>query len=152
MDHSRRAFVLAMSGLAAQAAAQETGSDSTRTLLSKTYSYAGLPVRVNGPNSSRRVFNGELHSGFAVEMHETELDAGLAPHPPHRHEHEEIVIVNQGTLDVMIAGKSTKLGPGSVAFIGSNDEHGWRNVGATKARYFLIAVGPDRGYRDRVGR
>ena len=30
---------------------------------------------------------------------------------------------------VTIAGRSANLGPGSVAYVASNEEHGWRNVG-----------------------
>jgi hypothetical protein len=27
-----------------------------------------------------------------------------------------------------------------VIFVGSNDEHGWKNVGTTPARYFVIEL------------
>ena len=53
------------------------------------------------------------------------------PHPPHHHLHEEMFLVREGTLEATISGKSTRLGPGSVAFVGSNDEHGIRNPGTT---------------------
>jgi quercetin dioxygenase-like cupin family protein len=74
-------------------------------------------------------------------MHITELAPGLAPHPPHHHAHEEMIMIHEGTLEVTIAGRSTKLGPGSVAYVASNEEHGWRNVSATRARYFVLALG-----------
>jgi mannose-6-phosphate isomerase-like protein (cupin superfamily) len=71
------------------------------------------------------IFNGELHSGFAVELHETELPAGEVPHPPHHHAHEEVILVREGTMEVTISGRSVKMGPGSVAFVASNEDHGW---------------------------
>jgi quercetin dioxygenase-like cupin family protein len=111
-------------------------------LPSKTYKYEDLPVRPsgNGQNKSRPVLDGKTHTGFRVEMHETELGAGLAPHPPHKHVHEEMVIVNEGTIEVTIGSAVSTLGPGSVAYVESNIEHGWRNIGKTRARYFILTL------------
>jgi quercetin dioxygenase-like cupin family protein len=123
--------------LAALPAAAQQGA-----LPSKTYRYEDLPVRpaANGVNKSRPVLDGRTHKGFRVEMHETELGAGMAPHPPHRHVHEEIVIVNEGTLEVTIGEAVSALGAGGVAYIESNVEHGWRNTGAGQARYFVLTL------------
>ncbi len=68
-------------------------------------------------------------------MHMTELPAGQAPHPPHHHEHEEMVMIVEGTLEVTISGRSVKLGPGSSAYVASNEEHGWHNTGTSRALY-----------------
>ncbi len=73
----------------------------------------------------------------------TELAPGEAPHPPHHHVHEEMVLIQEGSLEVTITGRSAKLGPGSAAYVASNEEHGWRNVGTTRARYFVLALGQD---------
>lgn len=123
--------------LAALPAAAQPG-----VLPSKTYRYEDLPVRPsgNGQNKSRPVLDGKTHTGFRVEMHETELGAGLAPHPPHKHVHEEIVIVNEGTLEVTVGAAVSTLGPGSVAYVESNVEHGWRNTGTSRARYYVLTL------------
>jgi quercetin dioxygenase-like cupin family protein len=55
-----------------------------------------------------------------------------------------MVIVRDGTIEVTIAGRSANLGPGSAAFVASNEEHGWRNVGTTRAQYFVLAFGQDK--------
>ena len=112
-----------------------------RPSASRTYRYEDLKVNTNGENRSRPIFNEKMHSGFGVELHETELAPGLAPHPPHRHDHEEMILIREGTLEVTISGRSLNLGPGSVALVASNEEHGWRNIGTTRARYFVIALG-----------
>jgi quercetin dioxygenase-like cupin family protein len=112
-----------------------------RPSASNTYRYEDLKVNTNGENRSRPILNEKLHSGFGIELHETELAPGLAPHPPHRHDHEEMILIREGTLEVTIQGRSVNLGPGSVALVASNEEHGWRNVGTTRARYFVIALG-----------
>ena len=62
-------------------------------------------------------------------------------HPGHHHQHEEIFLIREGALEVTIAGRSARLGPGSVAYVASNEEHGVRNAGDTRAEYFVIALG-----------
>ena len=52
-----------------------------------------------------------------------------------------MIMIREGTLEVTIAGRSTTLGPGSIAYVASNEEHGWRNVGTTRAQYFVLALG-----------
>ena len=84
------------------------------------------------------------HTGFLLDLHESELAAGDAPHAPHRHVHEELLLIREGLLEITITGKSTRLGPGSAAYLASNQEHGWRNVGTTTARYFVLALGDDK--------
>ena len=101
--------------------AAQTASAQTTALPSKVYSFDELPVKKNGANSSR----------------------GLAPHPPHHHGHDEMVILRQGTLAVTIAGKTTNAGPGSVIFFSSGEEHGMKNVGSENAMYYVIALGKD---------
>jgi len=124
-------------------AAATVASAQTHALPSKTYAFDDLPVRNNGANKSRAVLDGKTHGGFPVEMHITELAPGLAPHPPHHHVHEEMIMLREGTLEVTIAGRITNLGAGSVAYVASNEEHGWRNVGTSSAQYFVLALGRD---------
>jgi quercetin dioxygenase-like cupin family protein len=141
MEHSRRDFSFL---LPLVAAAEMKGQD--QTLKSRTYRMEDRAAPLPG-SFAHPIFNGELHSGFAVELHETELPTGQVPHPPHHHVHEEVILIREGRLEVTIAGKSVQMGPGSVAFVASNEEHGWRNMGTTTARYFLFALGPDWSYR-----
>ena len=139
MTYSRRDLCLLAAALAAPrgAAAQKTA------LPSKAFPYEELPVWKSGANESRPILSGELHNGCYVEVHQTRLAPGGMPHPAHHHLHEEMFLVREGTLEATISGKSTQLGPGSVAFAGSNDEHGIRNPGTTPTEYFVVAFGKD---------
>ena len=121
--------------LPALAAAQKS------PMPSRCFRHDELPVKANGDNRSRDVFNGATHSGFAIDMHETELAAGAMPHPSHHHPHEELMVLREGTLEVTIAGKTTRVKGGDVVYVASNEEHGWKNVGATRARYYVMALG-----------
>ena len=142
MDYSRRDLGLLLSGLAA-ANATTTAAAMSSTLSSRTYRYDDLPVTASGLNHGRAILKGDTHAGCPIELHETELAPGEWPHPPHHHVHEEMVMVREGTIEVTIAGHSANLGPGSVAYVASNEEHGWHNVGAGRARYFVLALGKD---------
>lgn len=135
MDCSRREIALLLPALAA---AQEK---KVPTLSSKAFIYEDLPVKENGANKGRAVLNGVTHGGFPVELHMTELGPGQVPHAPHKHAHEEIVMLRRGSLDVTIEGKTTRLTAGSVACVASGEMHGWRNPGAEPAEYFVIALG-----------
>jgi quercetin dioxygenase-like cupin family protein len=138
MDFSRRELAL----IPFLAAAQSVEGAAT-VLPSKAYKFEDLPIKVSGQNRTRAVLNGATHSGFPVEVHLTELGPGQAPHPPHHHSHEEMILIQQGTVEVTISGNSTTLGPGSSAYVASNEEHGWRNVGTENAQYFVIALGAE---------
>jgi len=100
-------------------------------------------VRVNGENKSRAVMKGETHSGFQIELHMTELGPGQAPHGPHKHVHEELLMLKDGSLDVTISGQTTHVTAGSIVYVASNEMHGWRNPGTDRAQYFVIALGND---------
>ena len=137
MTCSRRDLALL---LPAVAAAQEKAQKPM--LPSKSFKYEDLPVKESGQNKQRAVLNGATHSGFVVEMHMTELGPGQAPHAPHKHVHEEMVMLQTGQLDVTIEGKTTRLTPGSSAYVASNELHGWKNPGTERAQYFVVALGP----------
>lgn len=74
------------------------------------------------------------------ECHVTTLRAGEAPHAPHRHPDEEIVLVHEGQLDVTINGATTRATPGTIIFVSSGDLHGWRNAGDTTATYYVMRL------------
>jgi quercetin dioxygenase-like cupin family protein len=95
--------------------------------------FEDLPVQSGGGRAFRRILEGKTHSGFGIEIHETELASGAMPHPPHHHAHEEAFLIREGTLEVTISNRASRLGPGSVAYVASNEEHGLRNAGATRA-------------------
>lgn len=138
MAYSRRQLGLLLQALAAGAASSED-----KVLTSKMFAFEELAVKQSGKNRQRAVLDGLTHKGFRIEAHHTELAPGEAPHAPHHHDREEMVIIREGTMEVTIQGKSRKLGPGSLVLIGSGEEHGWRNVGSTQAHYVVIALGRD---------
>ena len=136
MNHTRRDLGALIPALLAA-----RGSAGAKTLPSKAYPFDELPMKTRGDNQTRAVFDGETHSGYPIELHITNLPPGGAPHPPHHHVHEEMILIQEGTMEVTISGRTTRLGPGSAAYVASNEVHGWRNAGATRAQYFVLAIG-----------
>jgi quercetin dioxygenase-like cupin family protein len=77
-----------------------------------------------------------------LEIHVTTLAAGRSPHPPHRHAHEELMVVRSGTLEVLQNGATRRAGPGAVIFEASNELHGLHNPGPDSATYVVIRIDP----------
>jgi quercetin dioxygenase-like cupin family protein len=140
---TRRDLSLLLPILASAAVAQD--KQGKKMLPSAAFKFDELPVKASGENRTRAVLNGVTHKGSAVELHLTDLGPGMAPHAPHKHPHEEMVLVQTGELEVTIGGNTTRLTPGSVAFVASNEEHGWKNPTTGRTQYFVIALGENQG-------
>jgi len=138
MKYSRREVCLWIPALMAS-----HGLAAEAPIPSNAFRFDDLPAEFEDGNSFRRILKGKTHTGYEIEIHETDLAPGAMPHPAHHHAHEEVFLVREGTIEVTIAGRASSLGPGSVAYVASNDEHGIRNAGSTHAQYFVVALGTE---------
>jgi mannose-6-phosphate isomerase-like protein (cupin superfamily) len=120
---------------------QNSPSAAQSPLPSAVYPFDDLPVRTANGVEFRDVLKGRLATGESLEVHETTLPPGGAPHPPHHHLHSEMWLIREGTVELAVGSKTYRLGPGSVGFVHSNDEHGIKNLGPTPAVYFVVAIG-----------
>jgi mannose-6-phosphate isomerase-like protein (cupin superfamily) len=136
--YSRRNFGLLLPALAAN---RLPAQESSKRLPSKMFKFEDLPVKMNPTSNGHAVLDGETHSGIPVEVHVTELPAGASPHPPHKHVHEEMFLIQAGVLDATVNGKTQRLTPGSVCYVNSNELHGVHNPGPDRAEYFVVALG-----------
>ncbi len=124
---------------APQAGAQASAS---KVLPSAVFEFDSLPVKTSATSVGRAIMKGKLATGESIEVHETTLQPGGSPHPPHHHEHSEMWLIREGTVEITILGKTSRVGPGGLAFVKSNEEHGITNPGDQQAVYFVVAVGP----------
>jgi mannose-6-phosphate isomerase-like protein (cupin superfamily) len=52
------------------------------------------------------------------------LKAGMTPHAPHQHPEEEIMLVTEGEGEILVDGKTTRVGPGSMMYCAAGKLHG----------------------------
>lgn len=73
-----------------------------------------------------------------LACHVTTLNPGVMSHAPHQHPEEELMIVKEGTVEVLVNGELKTVGPGSVVFQAANQLHSTKNVGSAPAVYHAI--------------
>lgn len=137
MNLSRRNLSFLLPALVASATAQD---QKVPTLATKVYRDDQVPYEGNQQKKARRFFNGAEHSGFHIEMHETMLGPGTETHAPHKHGHEEIIILAEGTLEAYLDGKTEAVPTGSVIYFGPNQMHSVRNTGTKTCRYYVVEL------------
>jgi XRE family transcriptional regulator, regulator of sulfur utilization len=137
MALSRREMMMLVPALAA---AQTAGAEDSPALPGQIYHASRIAYTGDDTKKSRRFFYGHEHSGFNFEMHETVLGPSAASHPPHTHEHEEIIIILEGTARVTIDGREDVAETGSVIYYEPNRPHGLVNAGNTTCRYYVIEL------------
>ena len=140
MNSTRRSLALLLPALAAAQQRSQNAAKEAK-LPSKSYPFEELTGRQSGTIKSYQILTGDTHTGYRLDLHESELPAGAMPHPPHQHVHEELVFIREGELEVTVNGHATRLGPGSCAYLASNDLHGYHNTGKVPAKYFVLALG-----------
>ena len=131
---------------AQQGAAPPAADNSVERLpvmRTQQFKYDELPVTTNGQNRQRQMFTAKTHTGFKIESHQSDIAPGEVNHAPHQHLREEMMLIREGLMELTIAGKAYRLGPGDVGVIGSNELHNAKNVGTTRATYFIVNIGRD---------
>lgn len=89
------------------------------------------------PFGDQRVFfegpTGQVKSMTAGSL---QLKPGMSPHAPHRHEEEEFMIITEGTGEIVVNGKKSQVGPGSMMYCESNALHGIVNTGQVPLLFY----------------
>jgi quercetin dioxygenase-like cupin family protein len=136
---TRRELSIALVSAALALAAAAFDDQRTPALQSSAFDWSVIPAKATEVGEVREFFRAPTASLAELELHATTLNPGLSSHPPHRHAHEELFIVKEGTVEALVNGQWTKLGPGSVVFNASNQLHGIRNPGPAKATYHVLS-------------
>ena len=145
MRISRRELGLLLPVIASSAAvpARAAQTPARTKLATKMYHHTQIPYAGDEKKKARQFFTGETHGGFNLEVHETILGTGVETHAPHKHVHEEIIVVVAGTVETYVEGKTEVVEAGSVIYFGSNQMHSARNAGKVPARYVVIELRGD---------
>ena len=106
---------------AATAAWAMQAPETVGSLPSSVFDWTQLEAVATENGARRAVFDATSVTLDRVECHVTTVGPGKAPHAPHQHSEEELIIIKEGTLEVMQNGQTCVAGPGSVIFEASND-------------------------------
>jgi (S)-ureidoglycine aminohydrolase len=109
------------------------------SLLSRVYHWDELVVTKEENRLRRQMMEGPTTMLSYFEVHTSTLEPGKAPHPPHKHEDmEELIIVKEGQVTVTIGDSTKTFGAGSVAMAMPPAMHGINNSGKTNATYYIL--------------
>ena len=128
---------LAATAVAGDALAQ---AQPTTVMGSHVFDWNSLVDVPNDHGSTRTVCSTPTATLENLEIHVSTLKPGMSPHPPHKHPNEELIIIRQGTVETLSNGTWVRVGPGSIIFNGSNQLHGFKNVGTEPAIYHVVNV------------
>ncbi len=134
---TRRDFFVALFAAALTASAFAI-ADQGPVLGSTAFDYKNIPAKATDVGSVRLFVKERTATVDELEIHMTTLNPGKSPHPPHRHPNEELIILEQGTVETLSNGEWKRVGPGSVIFNASNQLHGLKNVGSEPAIYHVV--------------
>ena len=83
-------------------------------------------------------FDGPTDQLKAITAGSLKLNAGASPHPPHQHPEEEIMVVTEGSGEISVEGKITKVASGSMMYCQANKLHGIVNTGKTPLLFYYF--------------
>lgn len=106
-----------------------------KELPSTAFDWNNIKVEKTKVGEKRQFFDSPTKTLEQLEVHATTLNPGETAHPPHQHPEEEMMIIQQGTVEVLVNGELKRVGPGSVVFQAANTLHNIKNVGTTIAVY-----------------
>jgi quercetin dioxygenase-like cupin family protein len=107
-------------------------------LHSTVFDWTTADTKPNAWGAVRQVMRERTPTLDELEIHISTLLPGQSPHAPHQHQHEELLILKEGTLDTFQSGTTRRVGPGGIIFQASNEMHNVTNVGQTPATYYVI--------------
>jgi quercetin dioxygenase-like cupin family protein len=105
---------------------------------STVYGWSDAETTPNEWGAVRQVMRTPTPTLDELEIHISTLNPGKSPHAPHQHQHEELLILKEGTLETFQSGATRRVGPGGIIFQASNELHNVTNVGQAPATYYVI--------------
>ena len=138
MTKARHFAVAALSVAATLAAVAAAQSGAPPAMRSRVFDSIHIKPETTKAGERRAVFDAPTATLERFESHITTLNPGQALHPAHKHVEEELMIVREGTVEATLNGQATRVEVGGMIFCASGEMHGLRNVGSTRATYYVI--------------
>ncbi len=135
---NRREVSIALLSVGFTCAAFSFASAAPQVFGAAAIDWSEMTSKKTDVGEYRQVIKAPTATLHELELHVTTLLPGTNSHEPHRHVNEELVIIREGTVEVLSNGAWKKLGPGAVVFNSTNSLHALRNIGTTPAVYHVI--------------
>src|SRR5215467_15982528 len=126
---TKRDSLVALLAVCATLAVVTQGQTEKPLMGSSVFDWNAIEAQPTKVGSTRKFFQAPTATLDELECHVTTLNPGEAPHPPHKHPDEELIIVKEGLVESNLNGEIRRLGPGSVIFQASNQMHRLRKGG-----------------------
>ena len=140
---TRRDLLVAGIAMSITIAAVTLAQTATKPVRhSSVFNWNTMKAEPNAVGERRQVFDDPTPTLTRLECHITTLDPGQSSHPPHQHLNEELIIVREGTVEAFQEGVTNGVEAGGIIFEASNEWHNVRNIGSTRATYFVVAWYP----------
>jgi XRE family transcriptional regulator, regulator of sulfur utilization len=135
---SRRDIAVVLLSVCVTSIAFSVTNSTPQILGASVYDWHEMKASKTDVGEYRQVIRQPTATLDELELHVTTLNPGLSSHLPHQHVNEELVIIRDGTVEVLSNGEWKKIGPGAVVFNSTNSPHALRNIGNTPAVYHVI--------------
>jgi quercetin dioxygenase-like cupin family protein len=120
---NRRAF-LGASAAALPALANFVSAEQAEHLQSIVLDPSSAKLTHQSFGDVRIYFDGSTGQLRALTVGSVALHPGMEPHPPHQHPEEEIMLVTDGSGEILVGTKSSPVGPGSMMYCSGGQLHG----------------------------
>jgi len=111
-------------------------------MRSRIFQWNAMKAQPSSIGVFRNVFDAPTATLDGFSCHITTLNPGKEPHPAHRHPEEELLVIKEGTLEVVQNGMTNQVSAGGMVFCASNELHGWRNASTNPVTYYVLKVYP----------
>ena len=135
---TRRDAVVALLAVAATSVVLKAADKPAEIMHSTVFNWDAMKVEETKTGARRSVVRRPTPTLDELEMHITTLKAGESSHAPHKHPNEELIIIKEGTVEVLNAGEWRRAEVGSIVFNASNELHALRNVGSGPTTYHVV--------------
>src|SRR5437016_3532272 len=98
---SRRDIAIALIAMSATLGIVAFAQQKAAMMRSSVFDWNSIPVKQTEIGSVRQFFKTPTATLNELELHVTTLNPGKASHPPHKHPNEELIIVQEGTVETL---------------------------------------------------
>jgi XRE family transcriptional regulator, regulator of sulfur utilization len=108
---TKRDLVVATLSAAAALGTAAFANSPPKVMSSTLVEWSSVEAKPTDVGSVRQFFRAPTATLDELELHVTTLNPGVASHAPHQHPNEELVIIREGTVEVLVNGKMLRAGP-----------------------------------------